>query len=190
MSVSIRCIKCERYYALKHNKCPACGFENRDKSYYVRFGGKITFAGNSLKLAREMDAKIKMDARLGNIDVYAKPKHMTFGEFVEKHYEPHYMSRNKSADKMKCWVNYFNSIFKDKVMKSITPADIEEAVTTRTVGRKPRTRDHYLAIIRRIFNYAVELELLERSPVKMKELKVDNTRHRFLSDKESLRLLD
>lgn len=190
MSIVIRCSKCKKFYAVKNSVCRYCGHEDRDRQYYVRLGDITTYAGNSLRIAKEMDADMKKDSRLGKLDAYSKPKVMTFGSFIEKYYEPHYTSKNKSAHKMKFIVNFFYKTFKDKYLNSITPADIEQIITAKTVGRAPRTRDHYLAIIRRIFNYAVELELLARSPVKMKELKVDNTRHRFLTDDEACRLLE
>ena len=190
MSVAIRCgnSKCAKYYSSRHSRCPNCGEDERVKKYYIRRAGRTVYAGNSLKIAREMDAKMSMDIRLGKIEAYRKPKDFTFPEFIKKYYEPHYQNK-KSAHKMRGWVNFFVEAFKDKTLRGITPADIEQTIIVKTAGRAPRTRDHYLAIIRRIFNYAVELEILERSPVKMKALRVDNSRHRYLTDEEANILL-
>jgi integrase len=154
----------------------------------VRYGGKTTYAGDSLQIAKEIELKIRRDKRLGRIDEYNKPAELTFREFVRNYYEPHY-SGKKSAQSIKTKVDYFMQIFRDRPLRSIRPAEIEQAVSIRTVDRSPRTRDYYLAIIRRIFNYAIELEIIERSPVKMKELKVDNTRHRYLKNIEVASLL-
>jgi integrase len=169
--------------------CPVCGHESRTKQYHIRYDGKAVFAGHSLKIAREMESKMKQDKRLGKISAYNTPKDLLFSEFIEKYYTPHYKLR-KSAKRMGYFVQFYLKAFQGKTLRSITPADIEQLITVQTAGRKPRTRDHYLAIIRKVFNFAVELELLERSPVKMKELKVDNSRHRFLSDDEANRLLE
>jgi integrase len=137
-----------------------------------------------------MDVKMKMNVRLGKIEEYKKPKEISFSEFIEKYYEPHYRNK-RSARTVKYLVKYFVGVFKGKNLQNITPADIEQSITFKlSQGRKPATRDNYLAIVRRIFNYAVELEILEKSPVKLKALKVDNTRHRYLTDEEAKRLLE
>ena len=129
--------------------------------------GKITtYAGNSARFAREMDSEMKKKARLGNLPAYNTPTSLSFSGFIDKYYTPHYQSR-KSARKMKRMVDFFVRAFEGRTLRSILPAEIEQLITTHTAERKPRTRDHYLAIIRKIFNYAVELEILERSPVKM-----------------------
>ncbi len=189
MSVVIRCNKCNKFYATKSNVCIYCGHESREKKYYIRLGKITTYAGNSIRIAKEMDSDLKKKSRLGNLSAYNKPKDLLFSEFIEKYYEPHCQSK-KSARTMKLMANLFVKAFQGRTLRSILPAEIEQLITAHTAGRKPRTRDHYLAIIRKIFNYAVELELLDRSPVKMKELKVDNSRHRFLSDDEAQRLLE
>jgi integrase len=189
MSVAIRCgnSQCERFYSVKHPQCPNCGDEKRIKRYYVRYAGKAVYAGNSLKIAREMDVKMKTDVRLGRISEYNKPKDLLFSEFIEKYYEPHYKNK-KSARSISSIVKFALEVFKGKTLRAITPADIEQAINLKS-GRKPATRDHCLAIIRRIMNYAVELEMLEKSPVKLKALRFDNSRHRYLTNEEANILL-
>ncbi len=189
MSIVLRCCECNRYYALSNEACPACGHENRNRQYHIRYDGKAVYAGNSLRIAREMEAKMKSAKRLGRISEYNLPRDLYFHEFIKKYYDPHY-SGFKDARCMKSRLDYFSDMFKGKTMRGITPADIEQAVTVRTVGKSPRTRDHYLATIRRVFTYTIELEFMDRSPVKMQELKVDNTRRRYLTDSEAMRLLD
>ena len=174
---------------MKQSKCPVCGNDNKkDRQYHIRYDGKAVYAGNSLTIAREMEAQMKKDKRLGKIDEYNVNKDITFCEFVTKYYEPHYANR-KSAHTIKQKVDYFMGLFKDRLLKSITPAEIEQAINLKGLTLAPRTRDYYLAIIRRIYNYAIELELISKSPVKVKQLNVDNTRHRYLKDGEVERLL-
>jgi integrase/ribosomal protein L32 len=189
MSINLRCPKCNRYFAISHRSCPTCGHESRTKQYHIRYDGKAVFAGNSLKIAREMESKMKQDKRLGRILEYSVQKDMPFCEFVSQYYEPHYQAK-KSAQSIQTKVKCFLSVFADRPLRTITPSDVEKAVSAKYVGVSARTRDYYLAIIRRIFNYAVELEVIEKSPVKMKELKVDNARHRYLNDGEVKRLLN
>ncbi|MDR0454235.1 MAG: site-specific integrase [Deferribacteraceae bacterium] len=187
MSIVLRCSECSRYYALSNENCPACGHGNQNRQYHIRYDGKAVYAGNSLRIAREMEAKMKTDKRLGRISEYNKPKDLLFTEFIEKYYKPHYKNK-KSARSIGVEVKFFLGVLKDKTLRGITPADIEQAVNLKS-SKKPATRDHCLAIVRRIMNYAVELEMLEKSPVKMKLLKIDNTRHRYLTDEEANRLL-
>ncbi|MDR2884956.1 MAG: hypothetical protein LBV09_07590 [Deferribacteraceae bacterium] len=52
MSVVIRCGKCQKFYAVKNKHC-ACGDENKPpRRYYVRYGGKTTYAGDSFQIAK------------------------------------------------------------------------------------------------------------------------------------------
>lgn len=188
MSITIRC-KCTRYYSIKQDCCPACGADNKkDRQYHIRYDGKAIYAGTSLTIAREIEAKMKAEKRLGNIDAYNVPKNVAFDEFVKKYYEPHYATR-KSAERIRYITAYFLEYFGSRKLKSITPAEVELAINLKATNVSPRTRDYYLAVIRRIFNYAFELDLILKSPVKVKQLNVDNTRQRYLKDDEVLNLL-
>lgn len=155
----------------------------------VRVGNKDYPAGNSLAIAREIDAKIKKDKRLGKIDAYRKKERLTFKQYHDKYYEPHY-STLRSAANMKHMVEFFVDTFKNEYLNQITPASIEKAIIEKTADKTPRTRDHYISIIMRMFNYAIELELIDRNPVKIKQLKVDNARDRYLTPDEEKRLLE
>jgi integrase len=155
----------------------------------VRIDNKDHSAGNSLAIAREIDAKIKQDKRLGKIEAYRKKERLTFKQFHDKYYEQHY-STLRSAKTMKYLVDYFVECFKDEYLNQITPASIEKVILDKSAGKAPRTRDHYISIILRMFNYALELEILDRNPVKIKQLKVDNARDRYLTPDEEKRLLE
>ena len=84
MSIVIRCNKCSKFYAVKGSTCIYCGHESRDKKYYVRLGKITTYAGNSARLAREMDSEMKKKARLGNLPAYSTPTSLSFSGFIDK----------------------------------------------------------------------------------------------------------
>jgi integrase/DNA-directed RNA polymerase subunit RPC12/RpoP len=188
--ILIRCSKCKKFYSEKQNsQCRYCGHKDKtNKAYYVRVSGHFEFAGNSLTLAREIELKRKTERRTGDIPEYKKESILTFSDYIKKYFLPHFEAKNRG--KVPHFIfNHFIRCFGDKPLSGIKTADIETAVISGSAGRTIATYKHYVANIKRIFNYALELDLIKSSPVKIKKKVNDNKRYRFLSIDEAERLL-
>ncbi len=189
--ILIRCKKCRRYYTTNHPACTNCGNKDAQKDYHIRLNNKDTYAGNSLTVARELDSSMKKAKRLSHIeDLYKKPENITLGEFITDYFAPHFQSKNKRYDRAVYSLNYFCKTLGHKELAKIDSYDIEKAINEKGRNSKPATRNYYLAIIRRVFNYAIEIGKVKTSPVKTKALRFDNRRMRFLNDDDQAALLE
>ena len=133
--ILIRCSQCKKYYSIKNDTCK-CGNKDKTRNYVVRINNKDYPAGNSLAIAREIDAKIKKDRRLGKIDAYQKKERLAFKQYHDKYYESHY-STLRSALTMKYMVDYFVECFKNEYLDRITPASIKKSIIDKTGELSP-----------------------------------------------------
>jgi integrase len=117
-----------------------------------------------------------------------KPKSITFTEYLDKYFIPHY-SRNKSAKGKKHLITYYYNFFKNQPLDKITPPMVEQAVTAYSKGKSTSTFNDCIVIIHRAFQYALEIELLDKNPVKIKHSSEDTIRKRFLNKSEREALL-
>ena len=128
---------------------------------------------------------------------------LTFAGFVPIYIE-RYVKANSlaSADTIEYRVPPLLEHFDPKPLIGIRQGDVESFIVSlkqprmlvkgqkaqRT--RKPATINRYLSLLRHMFNWAVEHEFLERSPMRrVRQLQEDNTRHRRLALGEERRLL-
>jgi integrase len=139
--------------------------------------------GSSLAEARIEESKKKVELK----EKGGVRKNILLKDYMEKYYLPHHYSRNVSprVDAFKFVIDRFG----DKYLDKVSPAEVELAILERTANIKPGTYNLWIAIIKRIFNYAVELGILGVSPVKLKKKRVEG-RIRFLTHEEADRLLE
>jgi integrase len=188
--ILIRCSKCKKFYAEKRNsQCRYCGHKDKtNKAYYVRVGGHFKYAGNSKTIAKRIESEMNTERRLGGLPEYKKETVLTFSEYIKRHFLPHFEAKNRGKIPNYAF-NHFIKCFGDKPLSGVKAADIETAVISAGANRAIGTYNYYIAIIKRIFNYALELELIKNSPVRVKKKVNDNKRYRFLSTDEAERLL-
>jgi integrase len=184
--ILIRCSKCKKFYATKNLRCKSCGHKDRSKTYYIRVGGRDEFVGNSLTIAREIELKRKIERRTVGIPEYKKESILTFSGYIKKYFLPHFEAKN-IGNVPHFIFNHFIRCFGDKPLSGVKAADIKAAVISGSAGRTIATYNYYVANVNRIFNYALELNLIKTSPVKIKKKVNDNKR--FLSTDEAERLL-
>lgn len=121
---------------------------------------------------------------------------MTFGEFFIDTYLPQSKADKKPLTAKResgFFDNWFNPIFGDISLKSITAFHLEKLKKAMAdAGQSPRSIEYALAIIRQVFNMAKRLGVFEGEPptAKVKRPKVDNGRMRFLTHEEARGLLE
>jgi integrase len=185
MSVLVRCKNCGNFYS---KKCK-CGVEEKAKAYYVQYKlptgkRKLVFASNSLIEARQMDNEYKYTHKLDE-----KVNSITFKEYIDKYFTLHFYSKNKAAEKAQYMIDRFYSVFKDYPLDSIKPFEIEGAILEFTSGKSSSSLNNHISTIHRIFEYALELELINKNPVKIRKSRKDNARRRFLNLEERKAIL-
>ncbi len=118
---------------------------------------------------------------------------ITLNDFFKKHYLPWSETNVKYSETIK---SYYNKWIKDNLgnrnIDEITVQEIEQLkVQVLSSGRSVRTAQQILAILKTIFNKAIEWDFFKGdNPVKkVKVPKFDNKRTRFLTEKEVQKLL-
>jgi len=150
--------------------------------------------------------KIKTDIREGRYLDIKEVVHTPFEDGVQRFLNwgiANTSNSNQKLDRLcsKSWLGFH--LFKGRTMDKITPGDIERykehLVTvkinngTRAEGKllSPRSVDIHLARLKRMFNLCIEWGLCEVNPsAKIKLLRRDNKRIRYLSEEEEARLME
>lgn len=117
---------------------------------------------------------------------------LTLGNFLSERYQPFLVTRNpKTANKILKDIRSSFRAFLDREITSITAWDIELWRNKKTKqGRAPATINYAVNSLKGALSRASEWQLIEGHELtKVKALKFDNTRIRYLSIEEELRLL-
>ncbi|MGE4498183.1 MAG: DUF3596 domain-containing protein [Deferribacterales bacterium] len=83
---------------------------------------------------------------------------------AEKRFKAQHISRSTLKNyhkETKAFVEYFDS----SNIKNITKADIDDFIIDYSIGRKAKTVNNSILTLKQVFNYAVEKEYLETSPM-------------------------
>ncbi|HEX7338878.1 MAG TPA: site-specific integrase [Rhodanobacteraceae bacterium] len=122
----------------------------------------------------------------------APDKPITLGDFIRDHFAPWALAHQKAGRAtVDALAASFGTIYK-RELRSVVAFDIERFKTRRRkAGVTPATINRDLDRIRRVYSCAVEWGFLAEHPLrKVKRLKVDNARVRYLTDAEEQALRD
>lgn len=120
-------------------------------------------------------------------------KYLNFETFLDKKYEPYLIARNPKTSKKT--LNHLKSQFKhllSRDLDQITAWDVEKWKNERVkLGRAASTINYSINTLKGALSRAVEWGLIESHNLsKVKSIKFDNTRIRYLSKEEESRLMD
>lgn len=154
--------------------------------------GKLS-EGYSAKLAADVRAERIRSIRHSEELPYQKKAAMTFEKLAEKYLK--WSSENKSRkgiDDKSRYENHLKTRFDNKRLDEIVPLDLERLKSEMGKTKiSPKTISHCLALIRAMYNKAIEWNLYQgENPVKkIKMPTLQNARDRFLSMEEAKLLL-
>jgi integrase len=150
----------------------------------------------SLVNARKKALQLKSEIAAGNDPrekALAKKAVPTFAEFFTEHYYPYILSRKRSANKDESMFRVrLNDVFGKKRLNQITRREVMSFHTRllEVDGLAPASCDHHLKLMRRMFNLAVEWEIIEKNPLNRISLyKQDNKVENYLDEEQLKRLL-
>ncbi len=191
MAIMCRCsnTKCRAFYSYSHKICPKCGGKDRKLYISYREGGKLKFraAGDTLSEAKTVSAEIQLEKKESGT------KKIMLMNFVETVFIPYFNAKNKNGNERwnEQYITNITKNFPNIWLGDITPMDIETyLISVIDRGCAIATRNNHLAMLRGMFNYAVKMEYISKSPVKSAKIKVDNARKRYLLPDEKDRLLN
>ena len=160
--------------------------------YYVDGRRKREKISKNKKLAENVLAKRKVEIAEGKyLDVRGKKKRWRFLEFVDEYYRYHCIhmkSRKKTHD---VHLRVLRAHFGDKYLDQISVMEVEKFKTKRINEVSPATVNRALSCLKSLFNKAIAWEKFDGpNPVcKVKLLKEDNKRLRYLEKEEIVKLL-
>jgi len=203
MAINIRCIHCKIDFKIDVKKCSHCGcpLTGRNKVYRVVLwnGKRVIRTVPNLELAREVEAKLKIDIiREGN-DLKKKKPAPTLDEVWER-YLPWVKTEKKSWNTDNSYyTKHLKPLFGNKPLDKISTEDIEKMKTSMKKKRfckKGRlyslaTIKHQIVLLSRLYTIAEDWGMYNGlNPCrKVKRPKLNNTITEFLTHDELSRLM-
>jgi len=146
-------------------------------------------------LVTKTDAKKLLELRkneilLGKLKTTDKKTVPTFSEFTQDYIE-FAKGNKKSWDRDMYAIRKMSPYFDDLKLTEITPIEIEQYKLSRQQMVKTQTINKDLSILRRVFNVAIDWDILNSNPVdRVKFFPESQSREKILSDDEEYRLLN
>ncbi|MBW8189671.1 site-specific integrase [Neiella marina] len=178
-------------------------------SYYLYYrldGKQVNFLlgrHGALTPAQARDlAKLKAGEVAAGVDVQEvkkenkqtqeREKLTRFATYVEHKYYPWLLAKGtKTAEKINHVLTNTFDFLADKQLSKVSAWDLEKwRAQRKKEGMAPATINYYISTLKGAMSRAVDWGLIEGHEIgKVKALKVDNTRVKYLSDREEKRLL-
>jgi len=137
--------------------------------------------------------------RLGEDPIAHKKKKqiITLNKIANEHYNAKELHNRNNKQARASYMNHIEPVFGNRAIDSITRKDIEkfQQMLSKKISRNKvlsrKTVNLILGELGVVFSYAIEYDVVSNNPVqKVKPLKLDNARERFLNITEIKQLLD
>jgi len=158
-----------------------------------------TLGTGPVTLQEKREIRVQAETEAAEREAEEKARNITYGEIFTKHYYPHVQhnrrnqrSIEREEDLNRLWIA---PVLANRPIREIMPIHLERIKKNMAkAGRAPRTIQYCLAVVRQVFNYALNNNLFAgKNPAGatggVKRPKVDNRRTRFLSRQEAADLL-
>ena len=183
MAIYRRCNKCRRDNQTDLKACSNCKAKLKDK-YIVRVkdsltGRWITKTCASVQLAKQIESKFKIQIIEGSTLNKKKKQEVSFSRYLE------YAKQTKKtwADDEKRWDLYVRGHNYRTTHGIMT-------ILSQMKGLKPATIHHALKLIKRVYNFHIQIGLCQTNPAaSIAAPKYDNRVNNILSQKESMDLI-
>ncbi len=182
-----------------HKKIPR-GLYMRGKTWWLRYAGidgKIIYESSETNKRRDAEARLhkrKADIKEGKQPVFKTIGHYTFKDLSDEYLK---FTRLQSSFKSKSsYLDQLNPYFGCLPLRKFNTLILEQYQTKRKteMGNKPATINRHIATIKHMFTKAVDWDMVEEETLKrvrkVKMLKEDNQRLRYLSPEECEKLIN
>jgi integrase len=174
-------------------------------TYYLRYkdaNGKSCHqkvgrtAEMSLAEARQKVKELKAEIALGadpRAEEKARLAVITFDDFFKEHYLPYAEARKRSWESDELLYRLrISPRFGTKRLNQVTRLQIQSFhAAVKDEGLAPATANHYVKLIRRMFNLAMEWQMVDSNPAsRIPMFPEDNKIERYMNDDELSRLLE
>ncbi len=200
----------DRYFTIRYKvdgkeKSEALGWssngwtETKAAAALAELRANHTMGEGPRSLAEKRDIRVQAEIEATEREQEEKARNITYGEIFTDHYYPHVQhnrrnqrSIRREEDLHRLWIA---PVLADRPIREVMPIHLERIKKNMLkAGRAPRTVQYCLAVVRQLFNYALNNNLFEgKNPAGatggVKRPKVDNRRTRFLSREEAADIL-
>ncbi len=196
MAINLHCSNCKSSSNLRKRYCRSCGYDfSNGKKYRVvvnaHDGRRVSKVVESIAYARKLEGKLKTQAIEKNLfginqiplidDVWLK--YLSWAKENKKSWQ----------DDLHRWDKHIYPYIRGKRMDSISAYDVQNILKEMRSKRPyaPATIKHIIVLIRRVYNWAYEMDLYEGSnpASKIKPPKLNNEVTECLTQDEIHRLM-
>jgi len=164
---------------------------------YYRFGGRRIRKAVKGALSRADALKVLQievaDAFRGKHGFKKQEKRLSFAEFASEYLESYAKPNKKSWRDDLCCVEILKAYSGNIFLDEITPQEVERFKADRlTKGNSPARVNRYLALLKKMFNLAIDWGHLKENPLRKIKLfsEKSNFKERILSAEEEKKLLE
>lgn len=184
------------YIEVRATDCTSGTFYLRYKNEQKKTAHKKLGLTTEMTLAEARTIAKQLKAKLlqgyNPKEVEKKSTITTFAVFFESQYLPHVKQHNRSwKNDAQMFATHLRGVFGDIPLDKFKKADAQQFhAKLMEQGLKPATCDHYLKLLRRILNVAVDWEVITANPLARVQLfNADNRLERYLDEDDLGRLL-
>jgi integrase len=196
MAINLICPKCATNLSVRSKICKKCSYEFKNgKKYRVivkdQNGKRISKVLDSISMAKRYESKLKTQAIENKLfGIYKVP---IIDEVWERYLTWAKDNKKSWRDDEFRWKHHVEIKFSGKKMDTITAFDVQSVIDEMKSKREyaPATIKHLIVLIRRVFNWAKEMDLYlgDNPALKIKLPKLNNEITECLTKDEISRLL-
>jgi len=164
--------------------------------YYNSEGKRIQLADKFVFTYGEAIISLQKKVQKEHDKLYGvdpKKESLGFSEFAQTYLKDYIMTARRNYRPDICRLKKLKEFFEDTELRKITPLMVEKLRASRLkIGNTKSTCNRYLALLKRMFNLAIEEGYLEKNPVSKVKLysEKDTLIERILTDEEEKRLME
>lgn len=168
-------------------------YKSNGKTAYAKVGKSTEM---DLAEARAKAKEIKAEIELGadpRAEEKARLAVITFDDFFNEHYLPYVKPRKRSWESDELLYRLrISPKFGNKRFNQVTRLQIQNfQAAVKDEGLAPATANHYVKLIRRMFNLAMEWQMVDSNPAsRIPMFPEDNKIERYMNEEELSRLLE
>lgn len=143
--------------------------------------------------ARKQARELKADIKAGNYPgVTAKhdATGLTLDQFFQDQYLPYKQSRKKVSKDEHLWRLRLRDRFADRKLEALKKVEVKSFLSElHADGLAASTANHYIRLLRHMYNLAIEWELTDKNPAKVPLIPENNKVEHYLDDGQLARLM-
>jgi integrase len=196
MAINLICPKCSTILSVRSKICKNCDYEFKNgKKYRVivrdQNGRRISKVLDSVSVAKRLESKLK--TQILNRSLFGIRKVPFFDDVWEKYLTWGKKNKKSWKDDEARWECHIKYHLAGKKMDAITPHKVQFVIACMKSKRDyaPATIKHVIVLIRRVYNWSIEMDLYEgvNPATKIKLPKLNNEITECLTKDEVTRLL-